>query len=60
MNSKALILYGLSLVCLIIALMFFIRSLDWKSLVILVFGVAAVLLLRQGITESKKNSGPKK
>jgi hypothetical protein len=40
--------------------MFFIRSLDWKSLVILVFGVAAALLLRQGITESKKNSGPKK
>ena len=54
MNSKALICYGLSLVCLIIAVVFFIKSLDWKSLAILVFGVAAVLLFRQGIAESKK------
>ncbi len=52
--------YGLSLVCLIIAVVFFIESLDWKSLVILLFGVAAVFLFRQGIVESKKNSEPKK
>jgi len=58
MKSKSLIWYGLSLLCLIIALIFFIKSVDWKSLVILVFGVAAVLLFRQGIVESKKNNPP--
>jgi hypothetical protein len=54
MNGKALMWYGLSLVCIIIAVFFFIKSLDWKSLVILVFGIAAVLLFRQGLKESKK------
>jgi hypothetical protein len=60
MKSKSLIWYGLSLLCLIIALIFFIKSVDWKSLVIFVFGVASALLLRQGIAESKKSSEPKK
>ncbi len=54
MKGKALLWYALSLVCLIIAVYFFIKSLDWKSLVILAFGVAAVLLFRQGIKESRK------
>jgi hypothetical protein len=54
MNGKALLWYALSLACLIIAVYFFIKSLDWKSLVILAFGVAAVLIFRQGIKESKK------
>lgn len=60
MNSKSLMWYGLGLVCLIIAVAFFIRSLDWKSLVILLFGVAAIFLFRQGIVESKKTGEPKK
>jgi hypothetical protein len=55
MSTKSLIYYGLSLVALIIALVIFLKSLDIKALIILVFGVAAVLLFRQGIVESKKN-----
>lgn len=54
MNTKALIWYISAVICLIIAVVFFIKSVDWKSLVILAFGVAAVLLFRQGIAESKK------
>ena len=54
MSTKSLIYYGLSLVALIIALVIFLKSLDIKALIILVFGVAAVLLFRQGIIESKK------
>jgi len=60
MNSKALLCYGLALVCLIIAVIFFIRRLDWKSLVILLFGLATVFLFRQGVIESKKSAEPKK
>jgi predicted neutral ceramidase superfamily lipid hydrolase len=60
MNTKALIWYVSAVICLIIAVIFFIRSVDWKSLVILAFGVAAVLLFRQGIVESKKNVPPSK
>jgi hypothetical protein len=54
MNTKSLTYYGLSLVALIIALVFFLKSLDIKALFILVFGVASVLLFRLGIAESKK------
>ncbi len=54
MKTKPLIYYGLGLICLIIAIIFFIKSVDWKSLVILAFGVASVLLFRQGIDESKE------
>jgi hypothetical protein len=54
MKMQSLIWYGLSLVCLIIALIVFLKSLDWKALVILLFGVAAVLLFRQGVVESRK------
>lgn len=51
---QSLIWYGLSLVCLIITLIIFLKSLDWKALAILLFGVAAVLLFRQGVVESRK------
>jgi len=54
MNTKVLIWYGLSLISLIIALIIFFRGLDIKALLFLLFGVAAVLFFRQGITESKK------
>lgn len=54
MKAKALLWYTLSIVALVIAVIVFMKSLDWTSLVILVFGVAAVLLFRQGMVESKK------
>jgi hypothetical protein len=54
MKTRTLTLYALSLVCLVIAVIFFIRSLDWKSLVIIIFGVASVLLFRQAIAGSGK------
>ena len=54
MNTKTLIYYGLALVCIIIALIIFLKTINWWALVILFFGVAAVLLIRQGIEESKK------
>jgi hypothetical protein len=55
MSTRSLIYYGLSLVALIISLVIFLKSLDIKALIILVFGVAAILLFRQGVVESKKN-----
>jgi len=55
MKAKALLWYALSLICLIIALIIFLKSVDWKTLVILVFGVASALLFRQGMVVSKKN-----
>jgi hypothetical protein len=54
MNTRSLVYYGLSLVALIIALVIFLKSLDIKAVFILILGVASVLLLRQGIAESKK------
>lgn len=54
MKTKSLIYYGLGLVFLIIAVFFFIKSVDWKTAVILASGIASVLLFRQGIAESKK------
>ncbi len=60
MKTRPLIYYGLGSICLIIAVVFFLKSVDWKTLVILAFGVAAVLLFRQGIVESKKKDEPKK
>jgi len=32
----------------------FLKSVDWKTLVIVILGMAAVLLFRQGVVESKK------
>ena len=46
--------FALSVISLVIAVIIFLKSLDWKSLIILVFGIAAVLLFRQGMIESKK------
>jgi|WetSurMetagenome_2_1015567.scaffolds.fasta_scaffold1575272_2 hypothetical protein len=57
MNTKSLVYYGLSLVALIITLIIFLKSLDIRAVFILIFGVASVMLLRQGIAESKKK-GP--
>jgi hypothetical protein len=54
MNTKALIYYALGLICLVIAILIFMKSLDWRALVILIFGVASVLLIKQGIEESGK------
>jgi 4-hydroxybenzoate polyprenyltransferase len=59
MKNKALIWYGSAFVLLIIALVIFLNSLDWKAIVILVLGMAAVLLFRQGIAESKKKNDTK-
>lgn len=56
MKNKALIWYGSALILLIIAVIIFLKSLDWKAIVILVLGMAAVLLFRQGIIESKKKN----
>lgn len=54
MKGKALLWYALSVISLVVAVIIFLKSLDWKTLVILVFGIAAVLLFRQGMIESKK------
>jgi hypothetical protein len=54
MNTKSFTYLGLSLVALIIALVFFLKSIHIEALFVLIFGVAAVLLFRLGVTESKK------
>jgi membrane protein implicated in regulation of membrane protease activity len=54
MNTRAIIFFGLSLISVVIALIIFFRGLDIKALLFLVFGVAAVLLFRQGMAEMKK------
>lgn len=54
MNTTAVVYFGISLVCAIIALIIFFRGLDIKALLFLIFGVAAVMLFRQGIVEMKK------
>lgn len=54
MNAKSLIYYGIALVCIIIAVIIFLKTINWWALAILVFGLAAVLLVREGIENSKK------
>ncbi len=54
MNTKAILYFGLGLISLIVALIIFFRGLDVKALLFLIFGVAAVLLLRQGSVEMSK------
>jgi hypothetical protein len=54
MNTKAIIFFGLSLISIIIALIIFFRGLDIKALLFMIFGVAAVLLLNQGLAEIKR------
>jgi hypothetical protein len=52
--KKVIIYYVLGVISVVIAVIIFIKSFDWKSLLILFFGVTAALLFRQGIVESKK------
>lgn len=55
MNAKTIILYGLSIIALIIALVIFFKwALNIKAILFLLFGIAAVLLFRQAVAESKK------
>ncbi len=54
MNTKSIIWFGLSIIAAIVALIIFFRGLDIKALLFLLFGVAAVLLFRQGIAEMNK------
>ncbi len=54
MNTRTVIYFGLGLIATIIALIIFFRGLDIKALLFLVFGVAAVLLFRQGVSEMDK------
>lgn len=56
MNTKALLWFALSLISAVAALIIFFRGLDIKALLFLVFGVAAVLLFKLGLTETKKKS----
>lgn len=55
MSTRTIIFYGLSLIMAIAALIVFFRGLDIKALLFLIFGVAAVLLFRQGMAEQKKD-----
>ncbi len=52
--KKAVIYYVLALVSAVVAIVVFLKSFDWRSLLILLFGIAAALLFRQGLEESKK------
>jgi len=52
--KKSIIYYLLAVVSAVIAVIIFMKSFDWKSLLILLFGIAAALLFRQGLAESKK------
>ena len=55
MKTSTIIYFGLSLICLVAALIIFFRGLDIKALLFLIFGVAAVFLFRQGVAEMNKN-----
>ncbi len=52
--KKSIIYYVLAVVSAVIAVIIFLKSFDWKSLLILLFGIAAALLFRQGLAESNK------
>jgi membrane protein implicated in regulation of membrane protease activity len=54
MNTKSIIYFGLCLISVVVALIIFFRGLDIKALLFLIFGVASVLLFRQGLAEMKK------
>ena len=51
---RAFIFYVLSVISLIVALVIFFKWLDFKSVMFLIFGIAAILLFRQGVVESRK------
>jgi hypothetical protein len=59
MKARVLIFFGLSCISLIVALIIFFRGLDIKALLFLIFGVAAVFLFRQGLTEMQKDKQKK-
>jgi len=50
--KKAIIYYLLAVVSAVIAILIFMKSFNWRSLLIVILGVAAALLFRQGIVES--------
>lgn len=50
--KKAIIYYLLAVVSAVIAVIIFMKSFNWLSLLILLLGVAAALLFRQGIIEA--------
>jgi membrane protein implicated in regulation of membrane protease activity len=54
MNTKSIIYFGLSLICLIIALViFYTKFFTFMAFLFLIIGVAGVLLFRQGMSEMK-------
>jgi len=55
MNTKSFLYFGLSLICIIIALViFYTKFFNFMAFLFLIIGVAAVLLFRQGLAEMKK------
>ncbi|MDP4224573.1 MAG: hypothetical protein Q8868_14795 [Bacteroidota bacterium] len=55
MSTRALIYFGLSIICAVLALIiFFTKFYNWQALVFLALGAATVLLFRQGLAENKK------
>lgn len=54
MKRKSIIYYVFGVISALIAVIIFLKSFDWRSLLILIFGVAAVLLFWQGAVESNK------
>jgi 4-amino-4-deoxy-L-arabinose transferase-like glycosyltransferase len=55
MNAKGLIFYLLGAISLIIAIILFIKWLDWKFLLPLALGVGSIVLFWMGSSESKKS-----
>ncbi len=54
MNTKSIIYFGLSLVCLIIALIiFYTKFFTFLAFLFIITVVACVLLFRQGLSEWK-------
>jgi hypothetical protein len=54
MNAKALLYYVLGSVSLIIAVILFLKWLDWKFLLPLALGIAAVVFFWMGTSSSNK------
>lgn len=55
MNTKSIIYFGLSLICIIIALViFYTEFFKFIGFIFLIIVVVAVLLFRQGLTEMNK------
>jgi uncharacterized membrane protein YfcA len=54
MKARALLFYVLSFVSLIVALVLFFKWLDWKFLLPMILGIAAVVFFWFGTRVSKK------